>query len=908
MTRALSQLVRCTDMTLAETIGLWMNQTALDGRPNKALNAETAEMLLRDYPHRELVINTILHGVTHSFPVAHGTAMLPKNHKSPLESLNALKRSIRQGQDDGTYLVVDLDVATRWGDIRFSPFGCVPKKDADPRIEARLIHDLSSTPLHSTNALPNQGEIPDVQLCAIHIIATRIENLHRQYPDLTIKMLKGDVRSAFRHIMLGSQISRWFAGSIRENNVAVLDLALPFGWTVSPGYYGIFGRAISHLVERESPSTMNPSCADDEAFFGFEYVDDHVEIEVDRENRLELAETTLRLAMMALLGPRAINETKFSLWTTKLVVLGLEWDTIARTVSMPVEKICKARLRICKLLQSGNATRHQISKLLGSLRHVCSCVRSAKPFYQRIMSQWRTLPLHGRTLLSNGTILDLQWFQFILEQGQLRSIPLNFFVALPEPDVHLYMDASDIGLCVLHPARRAYLRVLFDAEEREMIKQCKLEPQSHKNNFTINVREQLSAVLALLSWGHEWAQSVPTLSMSDVGSTTNLQFHGAIRCRVGTPCHKNSIESLAHVKRYTFICGTPIWFTKQVSGPWITSEHLIARNYRKIYNTQFSPFRCAPWPTRPAESTNLHGNNGARFERQQAWQGGYQNMTQQLNRYNWLRSPFTAGPQILTMNRQHLIPYGPKSAILDGIIASDTVADLASQTPIYSHSAAFVDQAMLHKLADITNFSNPRNRVLYGATVLGFCFLLRRSEYLAIDGKRHRYCLQVRDLQIVDANERPTLDIKFAISVQIRLRGSKNDQFGEEAIRSLEKATEPPLCPVFAAILLLQHAQHIGLTHDDPVCSLTKNHMVSAKLMTKLLRLLAHHADQSTAAFSTHSLRVGGVTALMEGGVESLSIQQHGRWKSDAFKRYTRYTKTTGCKLTSKMFKGGITY
>ncbi|POM64035.1 Hypothetical protein PHPALM_20497 [Phytophthora palmivora] len=517
--------------------------------------------------------------------------MLPKNHKPALESLNALKLSIRQGQDDGTYLVVDLDVATRWGDIRFSPFGCVPEKDADPRIEARLIHDLSSPPLHSTNALSNQGELPDVQFCVIHIIVTSIETLHRQYPDLTIKMLKGDVRSAFRHIMLGSQISRWVAGSIRENNVTIINLALPFGWTGSPGYYGVVGRAISHLVERESPSTMNPSCAGDEVCFGFEYVDDHVQIEVDRENRLELAETTLRLAMMALLGPRAINETKFSLWTTQLVVLGLEWDTIARTVSMPVEKISKARLRICKLLQSGNATRHQISKLLGSLRHVCSSVRSAKPFYQRIMSQWRTLPLHGRTLLSNG-------------------------------------------------------------------------------------------------------------------------------------------------------------------------------NY----------------------------------------------------------------------------------------------------------------------------------------------FLLRRSEYLAIDGKRHRYCLQVHDLQVVDANERPTLDIKFEISVQIRLRGSKNDQYVEEAIRSLGKATEPPLCPVFAAILLLQHDQYIGLTHDDPVCLLTKNHMVSAKLMTKLLRLLAHHTDQSTAAFSTHSLRVGGATALMEGGVESLSVQQHGRWKSDAFKRYTRYTKTTGRKLTSKMFKGGITY
>ncbi|POM81846.1 Hypothetical protein PHPALM_125 [Phytophthora palmivora] len=226
-------------------------------------------------------------------------------------------------------------VATRCGNIRFSPFGCVPKKDADPRVEARLIHYLSSPPLCRPKVNYRMYNFAPFILLQ-HLLRIYIGNTQIS------QKIKGDVQSPFRHIMVGFQISRWFAGSKQENNVAVLDLVLPFGWTGSPEYY--------------------------------------------------------------------------------------------------------------------------------------------------------------RT-------------------------------------------------CALHPARRIHIRVDFDFAEREMIKQCKLEPQSHKNNFTINVCEQLTAVLILLSWGHEWAQSVvPTLPTSDVGSTTNILFPGVTRCPVGTLCRKNSIESSAHAK------------------------------------------------------------------------------------------------------------------------------------------------------------------------------------------------------------------------------------------------------------------------------------------------------------------------------------------------------------------------
>ncbi|ETK79713.1 hypothetical protein F441_14696 [Phytophthora nicotianae CJ01A1] len=96
-----------------------------------------------------------------------------------------------------------------------------------------------------------------------------------------------------------------------EVKALVVDLSAPFGWTGSPSLYGVFGPAITWLLQINSPASVSNS-EDVEPFFGFEWVDDHILIEHDINNRLALAEAALRHAMLAILGPRAINDKKFS--------------------------------------------------------------------------------------------------------------------------------------------------------------------------------------------------------------------------------------------------------------------------------------------------------------------------------------------------------------------------------------------------------------------------------------------------------------------------------------------------------------------------------------------------------------------------------------------------------------------
>ncbi|ETN23536.1 hypothetical protein PPTG_20662 [Phytophthora nicotianae INRA-310] len=126
----------------------------------------------------------------------------------------------------------------------------------------------------------------------------------------------------------------------------------------SPAHYGVFGAAITHLVHNESPASLDPSNTDCEPFFCYTWVDDHVLAEEDRDDRLELCEAALRLAMLAILGPRSINEKKFTRWSTRLRALGLDWDTDLRSVLMPEEKIAKALLRVKRCCSTSQRRGH----------------------------------------------------------------------------------------------------------------------------------------------------------------------------------------------------------------------------------------------------------------------------------------------------------------------------------------------------------------------------------------------------------------------------------------------------------------------------------------------------------------------------------------------------------------------
>ncbi|RQM30617.1 hypothetical protein B5M09_012150 [Aphanomyces astaci] len=326
----------------------------------------------------------------------------------------------------------------------------------------------------------------------------------------------GDVASAYRHLSASCPDASWFGLTVPEAGVIGIDMSAPFGWCGSPNVYCAFSNGISWLVAHESPATIHPtSAADKRTFWGFNYIDDHILIEHDTADRLDCADIALRLAMMATLGPDSLNLNKFTQWSTDLHALGLNWDLSLGIVSMPQDKISKAMSRVDSMLAQIKTSRHELEKVLGSLRHVCSCIRPARAFYQNLHTILRRLPRFGTHVLPVAALDDLRWFVTILRVGRLAGVSTSIFAKISTPQFILEMDASDEGLAMLFPARCLFIQLNWDASELSLIEQCNVKtganiPANHtpssvnranQSLFSINVREHICVALAIAVWG-----------------------------------------------------------------------------------------------------------------------------------------------------------------------------------------------------------------------------------------------------------------------------------------------------------------------------------------------------------------------------------------------------------------------
>ncbi|EGZ22186.1 hypothetical protein PHYSODRAFT_495546, partial [Phytophthora sojae] len=132
--------------------------------------------------------------------------------------------------------------------------------------------------------------------------------------------------------------------------------------------------------------------------------------------------------------------------------------------------------------------------------YVSSCFPPARAFYQNIQvfavgfkspRMRRQIPPDVRE--------DLRWFSLVLTMDtKFNSIPIEHFARLEPPSRHVWMDASDTGLCVLEPQLRQCIRLKFSEAEKAAF-------ATSKQENSINVRELMSAVLAILHWGPAWA-------------------------------------------------------------------------------------------------------------------------------------------------------------------------------------------------------------------------------------------------------------------------------------------------------------------------------------------------------------------------------------------------------------------
>ena len=90
--------------------------------------------------------------------------------------------------------------------------------------------------------------------------------------------------------------------------------------------------------------------------------------------------------------------------------------------------------------------------------------------------------------------------------------------------------------------------------------------------------------------------------------------------------------------------------------------------------------------------------------------------------------------------------------------------------------------AMLRTLRKQLNLGDPKLQLLWGGLVMGYFFLLRRSEYLKVGGKWFGYVLILGNITFYNSNNE-TCPAGVATMVGITLMGAKNNQYGRNEVR-----------------------------------------------------------------------------------------------------------------------------
>ena len=114
--------------------------------------------------------------------------------------------------------------------------------------------------------------------------------------------------------------------------------------------------------------------------------------------------------------------------STKMVFLGVHFDTEAMTMSVPADKVQELRSDLDSWSRKTTAVRRDLQSILGKMFWVSKCVRHSRPFMCRLLQQLREMkmfPESKKVLLSAESRKDLLWWSTYLRTFNGISLIFN---------------------------------------------------------------------------------------------------------------------------------------------------------------------------------------------------------------------------------------------------------------------------------------------------------------------------------------------------------------------------------------------------------------------------------------------------------------------------------------------------
>lgn len=193
---------------------------------------------------------------------------------------------------------------------------------------------------------------------------------------------------------------------------------------------------------------------------------------------------------------------------------------------------------------------------------------------------------------------------------------------------------------------------------------------------------------------------------------------------------------------------------------------------------------------------------------------------------------------------------------------------------------------MLRWLADHLDLDSPRGATLYAAVIVSFFFLMRASEYVAVDGHHYDDEKALKVMDVVPRKDGVDVDSwTDADEIMILIKGSKTDRYNQGEWRLLKRG-HGRLCPLWAMANLHRVRPDLREKPGDFLFRHQGGKVIYRKDVQALLMEAAAATGIPPHLIGSHSQRHGGASALYNAGYTVEKIKRFGRWTSDCVHIY----------------------
>ena len=459
------RMLRACNMDVSRVIRAWRAQTPNDPRPSKELDPARVKAYLKRQGGTSFPLTAFEDICRDGFAIPWkndtfvGARPLPRNHPSADDNAAMVVSKLMAQYNLGRLLPIDaIELAAACPSFAASPYGLVEKNNQPLSLNGRPIHNQSFPPGVSVNDQIDQSRAPDAYWDGAPKIADRAIARAREFGADSLYAFNTDIKDAFNTVHLKAEDAPINGSIVPGSNLGLISLVCTFGNGCSGGGFKTVN--IVAPLHRMGGSMINGRMVPFDCSF---YVDDGNYIEPNVGTRLHDAEAWARDVIGIVFGPYGINESKTESWASVFRSLGFLWDLRRGTVSIPPDKLARAKDKLTWLIRQDYLTNTQLMSATGLLRHLAVCCPPANALVQRLGGGISAFKSEAKRKIhvSQAMRSDLRWWIDHLDAASFDQMPLEWLASSPPPVdrwLHVYLDAPNECVWVVQWGSRRVFR------------------------------------------------------------------------------------------------------------------------------------------------------------------------------------------------------------------------------------------------------------------------------------------------------------------------------------------------------------------------------------------------------------------------------------------------------------------